>query len=145
MGSIPPMDIAILVLVCISILLLLIVLNENYHGRKLLMATIEEAAARVRSEFTALGDRVNTDVAELKRIIQEEGVSNDRVNAVIASLETTASDMAGIDPLPDFPAAPTPPDGGGGGTTPPDGGTTPPDGGTPPVDGGTPTNGGATV
>lgn len=124
---------------CVLFVLAVISIVQVGLTRRTIMATIEEAVANLRTQVQGVGNRVAADVAELRRIISEEGVSNERVEAAVASIEASAADLQAIDPDPNFPAAP-PADGGtppadGGGTPPTDGGTTTPDDGTVPDSG----------
>ncbi len=77
-------------------------------AKEKIVATIEEAVANLRTQVQGVGDRVAEDVANLKRIIEEEGNASERLNAAVAAIEESAATLQAIDPDPNFPAT-TPP------------------------------------
>jgi hypothetical protein len=130
------MDIAILVLVCISILLLFIRINEDYQGRKAIMGQYEDLKATIAQVGVDLGEavgRVEAKIASLGDPDPDLTADIEALRSVSTQLDALAADPAPTpptpEPVPPAPAPPVPDADGGDGTT----------------DGGTPTNGGATV
>jgi hypothetical protein len=102
---------------------------------------IDQMRARIDADFANVSDLLEralatdaADEAEKARLRQELA---DMQLSHTAEIDDAVARLGAVDPDPNFPEQPTPPDGGGG--TPDDGGVTPDDGGgvTPPDGGGT--------
>lgn len=69
-------------------------------------ADVERKIQEVREALDGAKARIQEDIAELKRLIEEGGSTTD----IEAALETLKNDVAAIDPVPEFPVPPPPPE-----------------------------------
>src|SRR5215471_12087866 len=105
------MVIGIIILASAVIAAVVVIRTQNMEDN--IVATIEEAVADLKQQVSDAADRVVADVAELQRIIAEDGNATQRMQDAADAIEASANALKEIDPLPDFPPAPAPGDGGG--------------------------------